>query len=162
MNCKELEQKQSWHNLRYKARIGLECLRKTSNQNSRSPGRDMNMEPFGWEARVLSTRKRCSYCHYKWVELKSMVQYAFQASMKHRAGAVPCHQQLAWFCIHVQCASFGRIFVRKTERSCRFTTGEVGMKHQKRMWWGMFIMSSSKSDCCHYPSVNLVVLGALL
>jgi hypothetical protein len=71
-----------------------------------------------------------------------MVQFAFQASMKHTAGAVPCHQQ---FCKHAQCASF-------REESSRFTNAEGGMKHHKLMLRYVFyvvkqIYLSSLSTC---------------
>jgi hypothetical protein len=57
------ELERMWPNLRYYPNICLEGLRKTTkslSQDSRSPGRDLNLGPPKYEAGVLTTQLQCS------------------------------------------------------------------------------------------------------
>jgi hypothetical protein len=67
MNWKICGRRESWSNLRYYPGIYLEGLRKATiilNQDSLSPGRDLNLGPSEYEAGVLATQLQCSVPYY--------------------------------------------------------------------------------------------------
>jgi hypothetical protein len=69
MNWKRCRRKRPWPNLRYSPVICLEGLRKNTknlSQDSRCPGRDLNLGPPEYEAGVLTTRPRRSVAWREW------------------------------------------------------------------------------------------------
>jgi hypothetical protein len=55
MNWKEFGSKLSWPNFKAPTPEGLKRTTKNLNQDSRSPGQDMNPEPPEYEAEMLTT-----------------------------------------------------------------------------------------------------------